>query len=468
MIVGHRSIIPPLLFLLFLLTGCQAAGPDTELSLSPIPKSEPEEDSAPPPSQEQVATATQDMQKGMETAAIAPTPFPPLGYTHHRADGNRYIDGVGSLPDAQPVDIPLGGKPVWVTAVPLDEGALWAVVLDSFFTQAFIVDGSEVTPVTVSPSVLADNAPLLMVNEDGAHFVTPPINTPGGNHPVRLNEESDHAFSNAAGQLFFLDNHAHDLGVIEGPVLPDGRLLVDENGRLLVLADPTDRYDHGVLGDGIEAASILLAEVRPEVRIISSIHMPGLKVVEGLAPIWIDWDGDGEREIIVTVSDIDQGAQIVLFSEDGEQLAAGPAIGKGYRWRHQIAVAPFGSNGEMELADVLTPHLGGVVEFYEWDGSELNIVAQIPGFTSHVIGSRNLDMAAAADFDGDGRVELLLPDQARMNLGGIRRTTDSAEVAWTVPVGDRMSSNLGAVTLHDGRLAVGVGREDDTLRIWQP
>ena len=73
----------------------------------------------------------------------APSALPPLGYTHHRADGNRFIDGAGALPSAEPLDIPLGAKPLWVTAVPLEEGALWAVVLDSFFTQAFMVVGSE-------------------------------------------------------------------------------------------------------------------------------------------------------------------------------------------------------------------------------------------------------------------------------------------------------------------------------------
>ena len=78
----------------------------------------------------------------------------------------------------------------------------------------------------------------------------------------------------------------------------------------------------------------------------------------------------------------------------------GPAIGRGNRWRHQIAVAPFGPNGERELVDVLTPHIGGVVEFYRMVGDRIEIVATVPGFTSHVIGSRNLDLALAADADG--------------------------------------------------------------------
>jgi hypothetical protein len=464
LIFMRRALIAWSMFLILWLAACQATGPGLELGSPAATETRQEKIGTPIQSQEQVP----ETGKALETTTPMRNPLSPLGYTHHRADGNRLISGSGALPDAQPLDIPLGGKPLWVAVVPLHEGALWAVVLDSFLTQAFFVVGSEVTPVSITPSVLLDTAPLLMIDQDGAHFVTPPINTPGGNNPVRLNEENDHAFSNAAGRLFFLDNQAHDLGIIEGPVLPDGRLLVDENGRLLALADPTNRYDHGVLGDEIEAASIILVEARPEVRIVSSIPISGLKVVEGIAPIWTDWNGDGVREIIVTISDLEQGAQIVLYNEEGEKLAAGPAIGNGYRWRHQIAVAPFGPNGEMELADVLTPHIGGVVEFYQWMGSELRIVAQVPGFTSHVIGSRNLDMAAAADFDGDGRVELLLPDQARTNLGGIRRTMDGAEVVWTVPVGGRVSSNLGAVTLHDGRIAVGIGREDDTLRIWQP
>ena len=90
------------------------------------------------------------------------------------------------------------------------------------------------------------------------------------------------------------------------------------------------------------------------------------QVIEGIAPIWVDWNQDGEREIIVTLSDLANGAQVVVFNEQGKRIAEGPAIGQGYRWRHQIAVAPFGPNGEMELVDVLTPHLGGVVEFYQW------------------------------------------------------------------------------------------------------
>ena len=77
-------------------------------------------------------------------------------------------------------------------------------------------------------------------------------------------------------------------------------------------------------------------------------------------------------------------------------------------------------------------------------------------------------MAAAGDFDGDGRMELLLPEQSRTELGAIRGTQSGAEVAWTVPPDGRVVTNLAAVTLSNGMLAVGVGRDDSVLRLWLP
>ena len=89
----------------------------------------------------------------------------------------------------------------------------------------------------------------------------------------------------------------------------------------------------------------------------------------------------------------------------------------------------------MELVDVLTPHLGGTVEFYQWQGNQLNIVARQSGYTAHVIGSRNLDMAVAADLDSDGQTELLLPNQQRSELGAIRHTAHLlyGRLLWTAP-----------------------------------
>ena len=44
------------------------------------------------------------------TAGAAAGDLPPLGYTHHRPDGNRLVAGSGTAPRAQPLDITLEGQ----------------------------------------------------------------------------------------------------------------------------------------------------------------------------------------------------------------------------------------------------------------------------------------------------------------------------------------------------------------------
>jgi len=75
---------------------------------------------------------------------------------------------------------------------------------------------------------------------------------------------------------------------------------------------------------------------------------------------------------------------------------------------------------------------------------------------------------AAGDFDGDGAVELLVPDQAQESLGAIRRTNDGAMTAWSIPFEGTLSTNLAAVTLPGGVLALGAGLEEGVLRLWLP
>ncbi|GAI31072.1 unnamed protein product, partial [marine sediment metagenome] len=43
-----------------------------------------------------------------------------------------------------------------------------------------------------------------------------------------------------------------------------------------------------------------------------------------------------------------------------------------------------------------------------------------------------------------------------------------AEIAWSVPLGGRLRTNLAAITLPNGTLAIGAGREGKVLRIWLP
>lgn len=421
------------------------------------------------PSSQQIAHGSSSL-TGATAISITPTPeiAPLIGYTHHRADGNRFVSGRGSLPDTTPIDIPLNGTPEWVIALPDGDASLWAVVLEDGSVQAFRVDAQGAVPTSIAPTQLTPGMPPTAEFSDQTLSLVTSSSTDQSQstHPIHL-ENGMQIYILLDGSLMFVERDGSTTSLAID-ALPDARILSDENGNLLLLSGPTNQYTHGVLGDQYEATEITLIETRPEVRVVNQITVPNGQVIEGIAPIWTDLNGDGSREIIVTFSDAIQGAQLAVYDQNGEILARSQAIGQGYRWRHQIAVAPFGPQGEWELVDVLTPHLGGVVEFFQWKGTSLKKVASLAGYTSHVIGSRNLDMAVAGDFDGDGQVELLLPTQDLTKLGSIHRTTDHADVAWEVLIGGKVSTNIGATTVKSDEIAVGVGRSDDVLRVWFP
>jgi len=372
----------------------------------------------------------------------------------------------GAIPGAVTLDIELSGVPLWLVAAPFGAGSVWAVALEDGTTQAFLVQSGRAVAMDITSASLPAGAPAaLAVAGDEAYLLAAPL---GGaselTHPVPLGGPGRLAFIDSEGDLVLWQNGS-EAGGLAVDALPDARLLVDEQERVLLLTKPSSRYPHGIAGDRLEATEITLLETHPSLKAVTRISIPGQRVVEGISPIWADLNGDGRREIIVTISDSEQGAQVVVYSESGDQLAAGPAVGRGNRWRHQIAVAPLGVNGELELAEVLTPHIGGIAGFYRLDGESLNLVAQQAGVTSHTIGSRNLDMGIAGDLDGDGQPELVVFDQSFTDLTAMRRTADGIEIAWQTPVGGKAATNLASVNL-DGGISLGVGRDDGVLRIW--
>ncbi len=237
---------------------------------------------------------------------------------------------------------------------------------------------------------------------------------------------------------------------------------------MLFLADPTDRYEHGALGDDLEGGSVKLVTLDPKPALQLEIVLPGDVVAEGIAPLWVDLSGDGVRDLILTLSSDEDGAQVVVLNEKGEPLAGGAPVGEGQRWRHIIAVDALGPYGELELVEVLTPHLGGIVQYHRWGDHRLDLLTSLGEYGSHELGSRNLDQAAVADFDGDERKELLLPGPSARTLAAIRRTADSAEEVWSLAIGGVLQTNIALVSFPDGTLAAGVGHDGPGLRLWLP
>ena len=366
-----------------------------------------------------------------------------VGYTHVRPSGNRLASVPGSVPTADPVDVSLPTTPAWVVGVPDGATTVWVVVLVDGSVRAY-----RIAPDGVTGSVAVDAAgegPPLVGLADGTLRA---LATRSLTHPLPVAD----GFATVDGDgLLVLPS-----GTLAVDALPDARVVTDGE-RLYVHGRATDAYAHGVLGDAVEAGGI--AVVDPASPAVTAwLDPPAGAVFEGIAPLVADWAGG--TAVVATASDGDAGARVVVYDPDGSIRATGPAVGRGFRWRHQIAVAPFAPDGSLEVAAVRTPHLGGTVEFARLDGEALRTVARTDGYASHRIGSRNLDMAVAGDFEGDGRVELLVPTDPMDALAGLRRTDGGVEEAWRVPLGGRLTTNLGVA---GGTVAAGW---DGTLRVW--
>jgi hypothetical protein len=392
------------------------------------------------------------------------------GLTYQMPDGNRVVSGRGNLPQQTPVEFALPGIPVWVVGAPYQDGIIWEIALQDGEIVTLFTSNQSASEYSNHISALMPGTPPYLKSSGNLYSL---VNVPDANrsaltHPTYIPRIKARAYITQNGEVKIIDQSDRDLATLQVNALPDARILIDERDRLLLLSDSTDKYNHGVLGDNLEAKSITLIETQPTIQISSRIYLGDNEVIEGITPIWVDINGDEQREIIVTISDLDLGAGIVIFSETGERLAEGPKMGRAYRWRHQIGYLTVGPEGENELVVVRTPHIGGVVEYYRYSDGDLTIAAEYTGITSHTIGSRDLDMAALGDFDGDGVNELLLPNPDFTELVAIRRTPAGAEQAWRIAIGGVMSTNLSGVTLPNGRIALAVGRDDGVLTLWLP
>ena len=403
-------------------------------------------------------TATLTAAPASPTPGGAPGPTTAYRYTSMTPGGNRVVGGALDLGGADPVDLPLESDPRWVLARPEPDGAGadWVVVEESGTVSAFRVRRDDARRVDVAPSTVEPGRPPVLRAAGRVTLLAVPGDASTLTHPLPLG---------GAGLLYVrpdgvvVRERAGERSTLDVGALPDARPRRVDEGRVAVLGGATDRYGHGALGDEVEAGRVVVLDVTgSEVRVTADVGLEGT-VVEGLAPLVA---GD-DPALHVTESDREGGARQVAYAPDGSRLATGPAVGRGFRWRHQLCAAPF-ADGVPELAVVRTPHIGGTAEFYRREGGELVLVATEPGVSSHALGSRVLDGGFAADVDGDGRPELVVPDDARTSLVVLERTADGAATAGRVPVGGRVTSNLHAVRAPTG-LQVGVGRPGG-LRVW--
>jgi hypothetical protein len=394
--------------------------------------------------------------------------------TSHGMDGNRVVSGRGTFPQAQQFDVDAPDALNWIVGAVVADRPVW-IVADEAGTLYGVYElepGAYTLTPALSDTLPAGMPPVMVTDTVGSFLdVAYPLNLSPASHAARIQDRT--VYINQEGQLVLLDGNNAPLQIIDADAQPDARPVINALGQAASYIQATNtRYVHNIMGDELEAAGLLVMDMGFG-TISNTVMLPGTAVFEGLSPIWADVDADGQPDLITTVSDFDAGAQLRVYGTDGAIIAQGDPIGRGARWRHQLAWAAFGPAGENLLVEVLTPHIGGIVGWFRYDGAGgLERVARYDGFTSHVINSRNLDMAVAGDFDGDGTPEIVLPSQDRSRVAGLQLDAAYNVVeAWSFPLDGTLTTNLSAVELPDGRLALAVGVQTDdgaTVRVWAP
>jgi len=147
-------------------------------------------------------------------------------------------------------------------------------------------------------------------------------------------------------------------------------------------AEPTTRYDHGILGDAIEYGALKLRLDNGDPVLI---RLPKSRVFEDLAPRLADVDGDGNFEVIVVETSLTLGAQLAIYDETGK-IASTPFLGRNYRWLAPIGAVDLDGDGLIEIAYIEKPHLTKELKVWRFKDGALEFVAALGNLTNHSIG----------------------------------------------------------------------------------
>lgn len=201
--------------------------------------------------------------------------------------------------------------------------------------------------------------------------------------------------------------------------LPDGKIATDHENSTIKKAwysQPTKRYGHGILGDSIEAGALVAVMMNGSTV---KYELPNTEVFEDITPRLADLDGDGTTEIITIISSIKLGASLGIFqlkNNSLKRMAQSSYIGLAHRWLNIAGIANYKGNDTLQIAIVVTPHIGGRLDLFEFDGQKLKRIASRQGFSNHIIGSTEQRLSASYLSEDGKRMILALPSANRKAL----------------------------------------------------
>ncbi len=238
--------------------------------------------------------------------------------------------------------------------------------------------------------------------------------------------------------------------------LPDTQITIGTaNIRKAWLVRPTKRYGHGVLGDAIEAGGIAAEWADGST---ATLVLDDSSVFEDRVPRLVDMNRDGRDEVLVVRSYLNAGATLAVIEEYAGHLqiaAMAAPIGLPNRWLNPVGAADFDGDGRMEAAVVITPHIGGTLQLYEWRGDKLIEDHAKHGFSNHAMGSRELGLSAITDLNGDGIADIVVPDAGRSELIGLTFAGGSYRELFRRRLEGRLQTAIKAADLDaDGRAEI--------------
>ncbi len=271
--------------------------------------------------------------------------------------------------------------------------------------------------------------------------------------------------------------------VPERPALPRGALpdavvgyRPDTRGGALAawLDQPTTRYGHAVLGDGIEAGGL---SVRYGDGSVGQLTLAADRVFEDRLVRITGYDYQGRAALMTVTSYLDAGAALTLVDPGApggaapRVLAEAPAIGTPNRWLNPVGAADVDGDGRVEFLAVITPHIGGTLRAYEHHGPALVADHALEGFSNHAYGSRELGLSGLADLDNppDGIAEAIVPNAMRDAMKVVRFSGGPPRIVASLAPGARIIHKLVIHDLDgDGVPELIFGAENNSLVIWTP
>lgn len=206
------------------------------------------------------------------------------------------------------------------------------------------------------------------------------------------------------------------------------------------LSAPTDRYPHGVLGDLLESSTLMVET--SDARMLQA-QLPRTRVFEDLRARLADIDGDGRDEILIVESDMALGSALAVYAVQDRRLVrvtATPFIGQPNRWLNPLGAGDFNGDGQLDIALVATPHIGGTLRLYEYAVPELKLFAEYKGVSTHSIGSTELGLGQVVS--AHPRDWLLVPDQTRSTLLLLEWSMSGWQIKSRVALTGKITSSL--------------------------